>query len=346
MSTNRDLLKEAIADAKTIKHTAIENAKAYLEESFTPHLKSMLSAKLQEMDDHYQEDEAIIPEVTEVETSLEETETTPIETEAKVEPTSEVEEEINLDELLAELELDETETPVVDETAINENEDTVTEKKDETEEPKNEKEEDSKEEDEEIDLENMTEEDLKNFIETVIGDMISTGEIEGGETTDATEEIPVDAGIPAEEVTEEALDLDEILSELKKSKKEEVDEVKKAKEELDEAMKAIQFLRTELNEINLLNAKLLYTNKIFKSSNLNESQKVKVLAAFDKATSKKEAQLVYETLTEGLKNRKPIVKEHLGRASKPVGIITDKKPILESNEMVQRFQKLAGIITD
>ena len=47
---NDDLLKEAIADAKAVKETAIANAKLALEEAFTPHLQSMLSAKLEEMD--------------------------------------------------------------------------------------------------------------------------------------------------------------------------------------------------------------------------------------------------------------------------------------------------------
>ena len=50
MSNNRDLLTEAIADAKAVKETAIANAKLALEEAFTPHLKSMLSAKLEEID--------------------------------------------------------------------------------------------------------------------------------------------------------------------------------------------------------------------------------------------------------------------------------------------------------
>merc|ERR1712100_237749 len=50
MATNRDLLTEAIADAKAVKETAIANAKLALEEAFTPHLKSMLAAKLEEMD--------------------------------------------------------------------------------------------------------------------------------------------------------------------------------------------------------------------------------------------------------------------------------------------------------
>jgi hypothetical protein len=122
------------------------------------------------------------------------------------------------------------------------------------------------------------------------------------------------------------------------------EETETMKDELKEAYAAVKTLRNELNEINVLNAKLLYTNKIFKAKNLTESEKVKVLTAFDKATSKKEAQLVYETLVEGLKNKtKAPIKENLGRASKPAGMAI-KKPILESNDMVARFQKLAGII--
>ena len=41
-----DILKEAIADAKAVRETALQNAKMALEEAFTPQLKSMLSAKL------------------------------------------------------------------------------------------------------------------------------------------------------------------------------------------------------------------------------------------------------------------------------------------------------------
>ena len=43
-----DLLKEAIADAKAVRETALANAKLALEEAFTPRLQSMLSAKLSE----------------------------------------------------------------------------------------------------------------------------------------------------------------------------------------------------------------------------------------------------------------------------------------------------------
>ena len=53
-----DLLKEAIADAKAVRETALENAKIALEEAFTPRLQSMLSKKIQsEMDVEEQDDE-------------------------------------------------------------------------------------------------------------------------------------------------------------------------------------------------------------------------------------------------------------------------------------------------
>jgi transposase len=114
--------------------------------------------------------------------------------------------------------------------------------------------------------------------------------------------------------------------------------------ELYEAYSTIKVLKSELNEINLLNAKLLYTNKIFKAKNLNESQKVKVLTSFDRAKNVGEVKMVFETLNEGIKVSKNIIKENLGRASK--GTITPnvKKPIVESNEAFLRMQKLAGII--
>ena len=114
--------------------------------------------------------------------------------------------------------------------------------------------------------------------------------------------------------------------------------------ELNEAYSTIEILKSELNEINLLNAKLLYTNKIFKAKNLNENQKVKVLSSFDKATTVGEVKLVFETLNEGIKVTKNTIKENLGSASKTHIQPTVKKPIVESNEAFLRMQKLAGII--
>jgi hypothetical protein len=115
---------------------------------------------------------------------------------------------------------------------------------------------------------------------------------------------------------------------------------------MNEALKTVKILKSELNEINLLNAKLLYANKIFKAKNLNEAQKVKVLGAFDKAETVKEAKIVFETLNESFKSvRKTVNEGIIGSASKATLVPkTSKKPIVESDEMVNRFKKLAGII--
>ena len=52
-----DLLREAIADAKAVRETALANAKIALEEAFTPRLQSMLSKKIaNEMEDKDEEE--------------------------------------------------------------------------------------------------------------------------------------------------------------------------------------------------------------------------------------------------------------------------------------------------
>jgi hypothetical protein len=115
-------------------------------------------------------------------------------------------------------------------------------------------------------------------------------------------------------------------------------------EELEEAMNTIATLRSELNEVNLLNAKLLYVNKLFKSKNLTEAQKVKVINAFDRAETVKETKNIFETLKESLNTPvKGAIKESLSFASKAAGV-ADRKPIVENNDFVARMQKLAGII--
>lgn len=115
--------------------------------------------------------------------------------------------------------------------------------------------------------------------------------------------------------------------------------------ELEEAMQTIATLRSELNEVNLLNAKLLYVNKLFKAKNLNESQKVKVINAFDRAETVKEAKNVYDTLNESLAtSAKSQIKESLSFASKAIGV-SDRQPIMENvDSTTARWQKLAGII--
>ena len=463
MATNRDLLKEAIADAKAVKEMAIANAKAALEEAFTPQLKTMLSAKLHEME--LEEDE-------ELEEVGFETNDSPNKSFSgmmgNIPSTSEINEEeedsleeIDLEELLAELEEEEK----INEAELNESEITEEEMEDESRAERADVDkfeyekgkEAGEEEGEALDLEDMTDEDLKKFIEDVIADMVESGELEAGEGAEEEGDMDIDVDVDVED--EEEVDLAELLKEIQDMEEEmkkdmdeemkpEVDEAKeyldeaedldkaeikdelakikdaakkegkldeniitdlfspqtlqqvmdilamksvipaasiaflagwvakvaamggaigfaakklikfakkkiaKSKDEkaaaneveLNEAYDTIKILKKELNEINLLNAKLLYTNKIFRSKNLTESQKVKVLGSFDNATTVRETKLVFETLNEGIKVRKPSVEKTLGSASKATNTPTTKKPIVESNEAYLRMQKLAGII--
>jgi len=342
MATNRDLLKEAIADAKAVKETAIANAKAALEEAFTPQLKSMFAAKLQEMEKEEKdleemygksEHEKELEEYKELQPSDVPQGMSGIKTDKDVTKESEID-EIDLEELLRELEMEEEGMEKLYEAEEDDDDDT------------NVSDEESEEEGEPIDLEDMTDEDLKTMIEDVIKDMIAAGEIEAGHEGMENEE-------EAEEEEEEEVDLAELLREIeemeyldeaKKKKEKEDEDKKKMKKELDEAYSVIKSLKSELNEINLLNAKLLYTNKIFKSKNLNESQKVKVLSSFDKAATVGEVKLVFETLNEGIKVKPNLIKENLGSASKATVTPNAKKPIVESNDAFLRMQKLAGII--
>jgi len=358
---NNDLLKEAIADAKAVKETAIANAKLALEEAFTPHLKSMLSAKLEEMDkedvdegyDKYEEDD-VKAEMYSKDDMKEE--------KKDMDEAKEELDEIDLDELLAELELDEDKRTDAEEEGYldgmrDEKEDLKEDERTDAEEEgykdgmKDEKEDMEDKDDEEIDLEDMSEDDLKGFIEDVIKDLVADGTIEAGDEAMEDEEDVVDV----EDVEDvEDVDVDIELDEMTKKEKAEGDDRKKddkieaetEKMRFKEALDEIDALKVELNEVNLLNAKLLYANKIFKSKNLTEDKKVRVLKAFDKASSVKEAKVVFETLNEGLASKAiPKYNTVKGAASKATGVITEaKKPIIESNDVYNRMRKLAGLI--
>jgi hypothetical protein len=179
----------------------------------------------------------------------------------------------------------------------------------------------------------------------VVGDEeeeIAVSEMYGQAEEDEIEDDMMDE-INLEELLAELDSLDEAddkddMYEAKKKKKEKED-----KEEMKEAVNTINALRNELNEVNLLNAKLLYVNKIFKAKNLNESQKLKVIAQFDKATTAQEAKTIFESMNAAIaKANKSTLKESIGFASKAAGV-APKKPIVEVNDTVARWKTLAGI---
>jgi hypothetical protein len=215
----------------------------------------------------------------------------------------------------------------------------------------------------EIDLENMSEDELQGFIEDVIEKMIEDGELVPGPNADESEKEEMedtDDGMEGDadvDIEVDDIDLEEEMdSKMKKEavhkmKKEAMDsEMKKeaVHKELKEAKAVIKHLQSELNEVNLLNSKLLYTNKIFRAKNLTENQKIKVLKAFDKAETVNEAKVIFESLNENLVNKKTksSIKESMGFASKPAGV-APKRPlteqVVEEDAMVSRFKKLAGI---
>ena len=300
---NRDLLKEAIADAKAVKEVAIANAKVALEEAFTPHLKTMLSQKIQEMDEINEEKEYMTKK--EKEEGDDRTSDNKAEAETMKMRKIKEDEEVDLEEILSELELDEdARTDAEEEGYLDGMKD---EKDDLSEESEAERADVDKYEyekgkdageDDEIDLDDMSEDELKTMIEDVIGDMVDSGDLEAGgdpvELADEDEEVEVDIDIVDDIDTEEV----EIEEDKKQGYNDKLDdaegarhgkkkqdfkqrradaenmekadgkrkyagdkEMDKVKEELAEAYAAVRTLRSELQEVNLLNSKLLYTNK-------------------------------------------------------------------------------------
>jgi hypothetical protein len=154
-----------------------------------------------------------------------------------------------------------------------------------------------------------------------------------------------------EEMEESIINEEEEEEVVEKIEDEKVDEALQA--ELNEAMSTVQYLRDQLNEVNLLNAKLLYTNKLFNSFNLDQKQKLKVVETFDLAKSIREVKLSYTILSESYSLGGSVVKKTNttaktiteGLASKPVASTAPKKDLIveNSNVMASRFQKLAGI---
>jgi len=408
---NRDLLADAIADAKAVKEVAIANAKAALEEAFTPHLKNMLAQKINEMEDMDEEldlaevDKEKMDEKKEMKKEgygKKEMD----EAKDKMDEAEDMDEELDLEEILAELELDEEEEleeqsgnidPGIetkgflrkkpDHVQLQEEE---IDEAEEAEEIETEEEVETDDSEEEINLEDMSEEELKSMIEDVIEDMIEDGELVPGPNADESEEeemqdsddgmegdADVDIEVDDIDLQEGQENLDEVdlsgsvealpdvaamitflagalgipavaLASMSLGKLKSLLKGKKVEEELNEAKSAIKYLRSELNEVNLLNSKLLYTNKIFRGKNLTENQKIKVLKAFDKAETVKEAKRIFETLNENLvaKTTKSNLRESLGAASKPAGV-APKRPlnegIIQEDAMVKRFKQLAGL---
>ena len=353
----KNILKEAIADAKAVREVALANAKAALEEAFTPKLQSMLSAKLsEELDEEINEEEETnegIEETTIEEDSFDEMYGYEEDKEDKDNEAymgGSMEEEIDLVEILAELELEEGEEVSEEPVAEGEEEEIAEGEKDELEEngPVYKAEEANRVGyqadyvNEDFDLDALLEE-LDGLDEAKDDDEVN--EAKDDDKDDKKMEESKDEELEEAKKDDDDKEMEESVNPLQA-------ELDEAKDELEETKKAFEAVRTELNEVNLLNSKLLYVNRIFKANQLNESQKLRVVESLDKAGTAKEAKLIYETIkdtfniSKGEKRKaKSSIKEGLGMASKPAGKSTAAKKavISESNDMMTRFQKLANI---
>ena len=429
MSTNKDLFKEAIADAKQVREAALVNAKAALEEALGPQLQSMISAKLQEMESDEELKKEELEEVDYISANDKRNDSDirrkrAIDAGQMSEGEEELEEDFDLSEILAELDAEKEEKEEIkeaEEEEAGEEEEEVEDEESEMEPTEEPAEEETADEDDKIT--DLTVDQLKDIIKDIISSELEAEEME----TPADEEAEMDGEemgleMGAEETADEdEINLEELLAELDalnegEEKEEELDEImdptsweavaagmaaiglaplainkmhdwwkkkspesfKKAQgisaaidrqmggntpgqghgvdtsktfgpqnetEDLEEAINTIQTLRNELNEQNLLNAKLLYVNKIFKAKNLSESQKLKVIASFDKATTPKQAKELFESIQSSNlgASKKSSIKESLGFASKAAGV-APKSTIVESNDVIARMQKLANII--
>jgi hypothetical protein len=411
---NSKLLKEAIADAKAVKETALANAKIALEEAFTPRLQSILSQKMRaeaEVEDKeaekvdeelsstgigsksdagYAETPGAQPSydaMTDLSVGVKKDSGKPEQAGTDYKKVADISEEENpfgddqesdkdaeiaeLKARLAELEGEdsEEENPF----AAAEGEDEMgmddmgmdSEMGDDSMDMGSDMGSDEESEDD-MDLEAIIRE-----LEAQLGDD-SQEEVPGEEDsmyenladgseagTDKGETPKVVVTNEAEEDSKEddkdVVDLEEILREMEadmKDDKEKVDEAEEEEKEkeLNEAYKTIKSLQKTINEVNLLNAKLLFANKLFRAHNMTNEQKVKVIETLDRTNSVREVKLVYSTLAENFKytsnksTKKSISEGIASKVTKSTKPAVAKQVIAESTNFSDRFKKLAGII--
>lgn len=348
---NSKLLKEAIADAKAVRETAIANAKIALEEAFTPRLQSILSKKLQsEMEG--EEEEADVNEEYGVEDTSD-ADSSAIGDGDNKEPADDANDSSDIAQGNPDTDVETAETGEEDENIE------VVAEAEEDEVPGETQSRIEEEDEDELDLESIIRE-----LEDELGGEEPTEEEPAQEESvyeeeESEEEASEEPAVEEAEGEDEEIDLDEILREMGygddeeavEEGEEEADAAMAAKDaELEEAYNVIKSLKSTINEVNLLNAKLLYTNKLFRSYDLTNEQKHKVVETLDRTQNVREVKLVFSTLAESMKiggtakKVKAQTKLTESFASKQVASTAPKREIIaESNQLADRFKQLANI---
>jgi len=356
---NSKLLKEAIADAKAVRETALANAKIALEEAFTPKLQSMLSKKLQEeLEGDESEEEVELTQENDVSSEIGGGDGTKMPAAKAFTSAAESDElgAADVDKQTAAVGSEDENAEKVAGITEGEEEEDVTGATPDT----------AVNEEEEMD-------DVDSEIDEIIKELEAAADDEESYATEGEEEMEAPVAEPTEAPAEEPvaeedeIDLDEILREMgygdepteeapvaeEEHSEEELDalkaELKSVQSELGEAISVIKSLKGTINEVNLLNAKLLYVNKLFRSFNLTNEQKSKVVETLDRTKNVREVKLVFSTIAESFKfgngaTKKTTSKITESYASKPAASTAPKQIIAEDNSASDRFKKLAGII--
>ena len=331
-----DLLKEAIADAKAVKETALANAKIALQEAFAPRLERMLATKLTN-EIEGDEEEMSVDEPIDADTEM----------------GDEMGAEAGAGNDVGDLSIDVDGDGEFDEFDIYSQEG----------------EEEMPEEEPVMGDEEMTDEYNEGYeddlnLESIIREL--EGDLEGEDPNledglAAEGDMGMDhEEMPEDDFTSESIDeiLEAILREEDEEKEEEEEskmkmegedhEKEEIKEELEEAYATVKKLQDILSEVNLLNAKLLYTNKLFRNFELSENQKMKVIENFDRAGNTREVKLVFTTLAESFNRptKKRVVKEsYASKASASTAPSKETTQVLsEGFELANRWKKLAGLL--
>jgi hypothetical protein len=359
-----DLLKESIADAKAVRETALANAKTFLEENFAASMKEMFAEKLkEEMADEATTEEGKIEEklgssnigkddgltaktTKPVKPSPVANKNTtaagkqqfdvPLEEDADVEEGAEVTSQ-ELDEILAELESEVSEDMGSDDMGSDDAGEVPSASNDM----------------EEVSLDELLaeleEEEAAPAaapvqppvpVDPTAQQVPAPAPVVGQVPSPVAEGEDNEDGVSTEEMAEALVAINEENESLRK--------------QLAESLRTVKYMRGVLSETNLLNAKLLYTNKLFKGKSLTEDQKLRIINTFDLTKNIREVKLAYTVLAESNNSGASVVKKKTnttahtiteGLASKQVSSTRPVSTIVEpqADEMTSRFQKLAGI---
>ena len=329
-----DLLKEAIADARAVKETAVANAKIALQEAFAPRIQRMISDQIEnelDSEEGMPAEEPAMDDMGEMGAEEEGGDFNWVDNDLSAEVGGDTYDfEVGMAGEEGEEMMGAEEMPIEEPQSDEEMQDEYNEGYDER------------------DL------DLESIIRELEGDLTeddSMADMEAEDDLAEGEEASMNKYSDLEESDDASIDeiIESILREEEGMDEEEPEadgEVEAVKEELEEAYKTVRQLKSIINEVNLLNAKLLYTNKLFRNFELSEGQKMKVIENFDRAANTREVKLVFSTLAESFNRptKKRIVKESY--ASKPTATTAPKKTnvITEGFAQAERWKKLAGLL--